>query len=74
MSLPGFEGLKGKALRRTLLTMEFRRQTIYDSLAKVSLVKKGIRGMAIECKNVNTVQRETEEDINTQIEAAKTGK
>jgi hypothetical protein len=43
-------------------------------LAKVSLVKKGIRGMAIERKDVNTVLRETDEDINIQIEAAKAGK
>jgi multiple sugar transport system substrate-binding protein len=72
----GDEGLKGKNLQAFYKDTVAKPSptTIYDSLAKVSLVKKGIRGMAIERKDVNTVLRETDEDINIQIEAAKAGK
>jgi hypothetical protein len=43
--------------------------TMYDTIAKQSMVRKGIRGIAIDRKDVNTALRETEEDINKQIEA-----
>ena len=45
--------------------------TIYDTIAKTSMVKKGIRGIAVDLKDVNTALRETEEDINAQIAAVK---
>lgn len=69
----GIDGLKGKNLQAFFKDTVAKPApaTIYDTIAKTSMVKKGIRGIAIDGKDVNTALRETEEDINKQIEAAK---
>jgi hypothetical protein len=48
--------------------------TIYDTIAKTAMVQKGIRGIAVDGKDVNTALRESEDDINKQIEADKAAK
>jgi multiple sugar transport system substrate-binding protein len=67
----GIDGLKGKNLQAFFKDTVAKPApaTIYDTIAKQSMVRKGIRGIAIDRKDVNTALRETEEDINKQIEA-----
>lgn len=68
----GLEGLKGKNLTA------FFKDTIakpislsrYDGISKVAIVSKGIRGVGMEKKDLNTALREVEEEINKGIEAA----
>jgi multiple sugar transport system substrate-binding protein len=67
----GVEGFKGKNIQSFFKDTVAKPApaTSYDTIAKSSLVKKGIRGVVLEGKDVNTALRETEEDINKQIEA-----
>lgn len=72
----GIDGLQGKNLQA------FFHDTValpapatdYDTIAKTTMVRKGIRGIAVDGKDVNTALREVEEEVNKQIEAAKAAK
>ncbi|RKN64073.1 ABC transporter substrate-binding protein [Paenibacillus ginsengarvi] len=69
----GIEGLNGKNLQAFFKDTVAKPApaTLYDTIAKTTLVTKGIRGIAVEGKDTNTALRETEEEINKQIEAVK---
>lgn len=72
----GIDGLKGKNLKAFFMDTVAKPapSTIYDTIAKTTMVQKGIRGIVVDGKDVNTALRESEEDINKQIEAAKAAK
>ncbi|MEF3311292.1 hypothetical protein PV433_20645 [Paenibacillus sp. GYB004] len=72
----GIEGLKDKNLKAFFMDTVAKPapSTIYDTIAKTTMVQKSIRGIAVDGKDVNTALRESEDDINKQIEADKAAK
>ncbi|TMV48698.1 extracellular solute-binding protein [Paenibacillus mesophilus] len=69
----GIDGLQGKNLQAFFKDTVAKPApaTIYDTIAKTTMVRKGIRGIAVDGKDANTALRETEDEINKQIEAEK---